>query len=71
MALFQRTIGVPIKRHITRIRISHAQMLLANSNLKILGVAMDSGFRSLSSFYDAFKRLTDKSPAAFRAETRE
>lgn len=71
MALFQRTIGVPIKRHITRVRISHAQMLLANSNLKILGVAMDSGFRSLSSFYHAFKRLTDKSPAAFRAATRE
>ena len=70
MSLFRRTVGVPIKRHITRIRVSHAQMLLANSNTKILSIAMDSGFRSLSSFYDAFNALTNSSPGAFRAASK-
>ncbi len=70
MALFRRAVGVPIKTHITRIRLSHAQMLLANSNLKILSVAMDSGFNSLSSFYEAFHTHTSKTPAAFRLEVR-
>ncbi len=68
MSLFRRTVGVTIKEHITRIRLSHAQMLLANSDLKIISVAMDSGFNSLSSFYDAFQTHVAKTPAAFRNE---
>ena len=55
MTLFRRVVGVPIKEHITRIRLSHAQMLLSNSDDKILSIAMDSGFGSLSSFYEAFQ----------------
>lgn len=71
MSLFRRGVGVPIKEHITRIRLSHAQMLLANSDNKILTVAMDSGFGSLSSFYEAFQAHENKTPAAFRRETRQ
>ncbi len=71
MSLFRRTVGVPIKAHITRTRLSHAQMLLANSDLKIISVAMDSGFNSLSSFYEAFQTHEAKTPAAFRMETRQ
>lgn len=71
MSLFRRAVGVPIKEHITRIRISHAQMLLANSDDKILTIAMDSGFGSLSSFYEAFQAHEHKTPAAFRRETRQ
>lgn len=71
MSLFRRAVGVPIKEHITRIRLSHAQMLLANSDNKILSVAMDSGFGSLSSFYEAFQAREHKTPAAFRRETRQ
>ena len=71
MSLFRRTVGVPIKAYITRIRLNHAQMLLANSDLKIIGVAMDSGFNSLSSFYEAFQTHETRTPAAFRKETRQ
>lgn len=70
MSLFRRAVGAPIKEHITRIRLSHAQMLLANSDTKILNVAMDSGFGSVSSFYEAFQVHMKKSPAAFRREAR-
>lgn len=70
MTLFRRVIGVPIKEHITRIRLSHAQMLLATTDMKILSVAMDSGFGSLSSFYEAFQARLHQSPAAFRRQSR-
>ncbi len=70
MSLFRKAVGVPIKEHVTRIRLSHAQMLLANSDSKIVCVAMDSGFGSLSSFYEAFQAHANKTPAAFRREAR-
>ena len=62
---------MPIKKHITRVRLSHAQMFLANTDLQILSIAMDSGFNSLSSFYEAIFSLADKTPAAFRIESRQ
>lgn len=70
MTLFRRVVGVPIKEHITRTRLSHAQMLLSNSEEKIVNIAMDSGFGSLSSFYEAFQARARQTPAAFRRETR-
>ena len=70
MTLFRRVVGVPIKEHITRIRLSHAQMLLSNSDAKILSIAMDSGFGSLSSFYESFQSHLDTTPSVFRREAR-
>ena len=61
---------LPIKEHITRIRLSHAQMLLSNSDAKILSIAMDSGFGSLSSFYEAFQSHLDTTPSVFRRDAR-
>ena len=68
MTLFRRVIGVPIKEHITRIRPSHAQMRLSTTDMKILSVAMDSGFGSLSAFYEAFQARIRQTPAAFRKD---
>lgn len=70
MTLFRKVIGVPIKEHITRIRLSHAQMLLSGSDMKIVSIAMDSGFGSLSAFYEAFQSRAGQSPAAFRRNSR-
>ena len=70
IALFRRAVGIPIEIHITQIRLSHARMLLANSDLKIPSIAMDSGFRSLSSFYEAVHSHAPMTPAAFRQKAR-
>ena len=70
MTLFRKVIGIPIKEHITRIRLSHAQMLLSGSDMKIVSIAMDSGFGSLSSFYEAFQARAGQSPAALRRSSR-
>lgn len=70
MTLFKRVVGLPIKEHLTRVRLSHARMLLAESEMKILSIAMDAGFRSLSSFYEAFQNHFSTTPAAFRKQAR-
>lgn len=66
--LFREVMGVSIKHHLTRSRLSHARMLLAETDDKIVSVALDSGFRSLSSFYSAFTKANGKSPAHYRKE---
>ena len=66
MSLFRKILGVTIKEHITDIRIFHAKMLLSDTNDKILSIAMDSGFSSLSAFYDTFQHKAGITPAKFR-----
>jgi AraC-like DNA-binding protein len=50
-------------------RVAKAQELLcspASSHLNLLGIAMESGFRSKSVFNDVFKKMTGKTPSQFR-----
>jgi AraC-like DNA-binding protein len=69
--LFKRILGTTVKVHITEIRVHRAKTLLAETDEKILNVALDCGFRSLSAFYEAFQASTGKTPALFRANVRE
>lgn len=69
-ALFREVMGVTIKHHLTRTRLSHARMLLTETDGKIVSIALDSGFRSLSSFYAAFVAANGVSPAQYRSEAR-
>ena len=68
ITLFKKMLGRTVKEHITDMRIVHAKMLLVETDRKILSVAMDCGFPSLSSFYEAFSCHTGTSPAAFRKD---
>ena len=54
---------------INSFRIKHAQSLLRTPDLrneKIIGIALDSGFRSLSTFNTVFKQYTKMSPSEYR-----
>jgi len=54
---------------INRYRVSHAQKLLISpdsSFLNLLGIAMESGFKSKSVFNDAFRKVTGMTPSEFR-----
>ncbi|WP_421723580.1 helix-turn-helix domain-containing protein [Bauldia sp.] len=68
--LFRKVTGISLKEHITRTRLSHAQMMLSTTDKKILAIAMDSGFGSLSAFYEAFQARMHQTPGAFRREAR-
>lgn len=58
MRVFKKQCGVSVWAYLTRLRVSHAQRLLITSDLKVLDVAMESGFSSVAPFYVAFATHT-------------
>ena len=62
MSLFRKAFGATLIDYLTQHRVSHAQRLLATTDQKILRVALDSGFGSISRFNDAFRRACGCSP---------
>jgi AraC-like DNA-binding protein len=67
---FTETFGTSLWEYATRLRVAHAERLLRATDWSVDQVALESGFRSRSSFYRAFARRTGRSPAAVR-RTRE
>lgn len=67
LSLFTRTMRLPMKRFIIRMRLLRARALLMESSTAITTVAEQSGFHSISQFYDHFKAAYGMSPHAMRA----
>jgi AraC-like DNA-binding protein len=68
MNLFKKVFGITLTEYLIQHRLSHAQRLLATTGGKILGIAMESGFGSVSRFNDAFRKSFGSSPRAYRQE---
>jgi AraC-like DNA-binding protein len=66
MALFQRCFGRTIVRFINEHRVSHAQRLLATTDSKVITIAGQSGFGSLSRFNAVFKEMCGQTPSEYR-----
>jgi AraC-like DNA-binding protein len=64
--LFHRHCGMTCIEFLTQSRLAHAQNLLMTSDRKVLDVALDSGFRSISQFYAAFASRLKTTPQGFR-----
>lgn len=54
------------KSLINHFRINYSKKLLLDSDLKVLAVAMESGFNNKVSFNTNFKKFTGTSPASYR-----
>lgn len=64
--LFKKSTGLTFVDYVTRVRVERAKNLLANPHLRISDIAFRVGFRSLSQFNRAFKRIAGRSPQQFR-----
>jgi len=64
--LFRKTFGTTLNVLITRHRVAHAQRQLVTSGERIVNIAQDSGFDSLSRFNRAFKQLAGMTPRQYR-----
>ena len=64
---FRQVTGINFVDYVARTRFDKACDLLLNSNLRISEIAFAVGFQSLSQFNRVFKRLSKKSPSAYRA----
>jgi AraC-like DNA-binding protein len=61
--------GYSFPRFVREHRIKAAKILLMDSvDVSILSISMETGFKSQSSFYTAFKELTGVSPGKFRQQ---
>jgi AraC family transcriptional regulator, melibiose operon regulatory protein len=70
MSIFKRAVGHTINQAIVRHRLDTAQSLLISTDLPITDVAFESGFGSVSRFYEAFSERFVEKPTAFRRRMR-
>ena len=68
---FKEYTGRKINDYINELRIQEAMEKLKDKNIKIIDVALTTGFDSLSTFNRAFKNCTGKTPSEFRVELPE
>lgn len=65
--LVNARLGVSFSRYVREQRVAAAKELLLKSPAQsILSIGMETGFRSQSNFYVAFKEVTGQSPGEFR-----
>lgn len=67
LSLFTRTMRLPMKRFVIRMRMLRARALLMESGMAIATVAEQAGFTSMSQFYAHFKAAFGMPPQTMRA----
>jgi AraC-like DNA-binding protein len=67
--LFRSAYGHTPHRYLVRVRICHAEQLLARG-LSVSDASIRVGFESPTSFTAAFKKFTGKTPSRFQTEQR-
>lgn len=70
MKLFHKSFGTTLADYLIQHRIAHAQRQLTITDAKVLNIALDCGFGSLSRFNANFKRLCNVSPREYRQSLR-
>jgi AraC-like DNA-binding protein len=66
MSLFQKKLKTNITSYLNQLRLHHAKSALIDGSDKISNIAHDSGFGSLSRFYEVFAKETGVSPSEYR-----
>jgi len=71
METFRRQCGLSVHAYLLRLRLAHAQRLLATTDRDILAIALDAGFGSLGRFYVNFRRACGVAPGVYRKRLRQ
>jgi len=66
--MFKQATGLTFTDYLARTRIEKVKNLLLNPHKRISEVAYETGFQSLSQFNRVFRRVTGRSPSAWRAK---
>lgn len=70
MGLFNVYLDTTITNYLAQLRIHHAKTALTETSNKVLNIAFDAGFSSLSRFYEVFGQHTGMSPRQYRIAQR-
>jgi AraC-like DNA-binding protein len=68
--VFHQVVGMSFRDKQTQVRLVHAQELLATTEAKVLDVALESGYQSLSLFNLMFKKRFGVTPRCWREQSR-
>ncbi len=69
MTLFRQHCGMTLNTYLTRLRVCQAQYLLISTNRDVSQIAFDTGFGSISRFYEAFKAMGGHTPRQYRMQS--
>lgn len=67
---FKKATGLTVVEYINRHRIELAKELLSSKNVRIIEIAYETGFQSLSQFNRSFHRYTGQSPTEYKAQAK-
>ncbi|MFP4974035.1 helix-turn-helix domain-containing protein [Paenibacillus sp. CN-4] len=67
--IFRRTVGMPPLLYLIHLRLENAYSLLESTDRKIVDIAMECGFRTLSNFNRLFKRHIGTEPRNVRGRS--
>lgn len=67
---FKKATGLTVIEYINRHRIELAKELLTSREVKIIEIAYETGFQSLSQFNRSFHRYTGQSPTEFKSSSK-
>lgn len=65
-SLFKKEMGVNFSAYLNNLKIDHAKLLLKNSNLSLINIAVELGFDNQSYFSNVFKKATGMTPKQYR-----
>ncbi|MEN9359190.1 MAG: hypothetical protein RL095_725 [Verrucomicrobiota bacterium] len=68
--LVKNALGLSVSEELMRLRVDHAARLLAETDLKISVIALESGFGERSSLHEAFRKLHQVSASEYRSSRR-
>jgi AraC-like DNA-binding protein len=68
LSIFAKTMRLPLKQFVIRMRLMRARALLVESRMAISTVAERSGFTSISQFYHQFRQAYGLTPDALRKD---
>lgn len=70
LRVFQRLTGLTPHQYVLRARLHHAATRLLLEPVRVLDIALDSGFQDVSNFNHSFRAEFGLSPRSFRARAR-
>jgi len=62
--------GLNFRKLLNSLRVDHAKNLLVSTDLRLIDVALESGFSGERSFFRAFSELVGTTPAAYRGSAK-
>lgn len=64
--LFKDCTGITVSEYIQKLRMEEACRLLRQTDMKIVNIAEEVGYRDLKHFNELFKRIVGKNPSGYR-----